>query len=108
MFGKAGEHLPFQECHAEVDEVPPEILYEAVLLSTVGERLDDVPERGWIARTAEGLFRGRAIGVKTSKTLIKQFLQLGECGPLTRLRRGCEARVVCSRIGACSSTSTED
>ena len=51
-----------------------------MLFSTVGERLNDVPERRWIARTAEGLFRGRAIGVETSKALIEEFLELGECG----------------------------
>ena len=83
MIREPGQPLPLLQRDAQIDEVPPEVLNQAVLLRTVGERLDDVPERRGVAGPTECLLRGRAVGVDPSETLVNKFLKLGKCGART-------------------------
>ena len=77
VVGETRKNLSLREGHAQIHEIPTQVLNQSMLAAAAGERLDDVPERRGMAFTTKRAFGRGPIDVEPREALVQQLLELG-------------------------------
>ena len=77
VVGETRKNLSLREGHAQIHEIPTQVLNQSMLAAAAGERLDDVPKRRGVTLAAKCTFSRGPIDVEPRKALVQQLLKLG-------------------------------